>query len=183
MDIFVRHSFGNFFDVLKEVSYSPMMAKMLTFVNSKSQEKSGAFPDENYARELMQLFSIGPWLLNEDGTRQTDANGRELESYNITDIENFARAWTGFQVQQRRGNAEASGWIDPMKIVGDDRDSNPKTVPTGNGYLGDQQPLCTDLPARAFLHKGASYRFLGKRAPFLKNNRQWAPITPPGVLS
>ena len=69
-DIFVRNAFGNYFDILKEVSYSPMMAEMLSFLESKSQqfvledEGTFAYPDENYAREIMQLFSMGKvWLL------------------------------------------------------------------------------------------------------------------------
>jgi uncharacterized protein (DUF1800 family) len=60
-DIFVRHAFGNFRDVLKEVAFSPMMGTMLTYFNSKSLahniEERGAFlyPDENFAREVMQV--------------------------------------------------------------------------------------------------------------------------------
>ena len=94
MDIFARSAFGLYSQILKEVSYSPMMAKMLTYLNSVRQSKTGNFPDENYAREIMQLFSIGPYLLNEDGTRQTDADGNDKASYDIEDIENFARCWT-----------------------------------------------------------------------------------------
>lgn len=66
VDIFVRNAFGNYFDILKEVSYSPMMAEMLSYRDSKSKpyvfKTTGnvAFPDENYAREIMQVsnFSI-----------------------------------------------------------------------------------------------------------------------------
>jgi len=64
-DIFVKNAFGNFFDILKQVSFSPMMAEMLSFLDSKSTqyvlEEDGVFgyPDENYAREIMQLFSMG----------------------------------------------------------------------------------------------------------------------------
>ena len=54
-DIFVRHAFGNFRDVLREVSWSPMMATYLTFLQNKNQDYSGSYPDENFAREIMQL--------------------------------------------------------------------------------------------------------------------------------
>jgi uncharacterized protein (DUF1501 family)/uncharacterized protein (DUF1800 family) len=163
MDIFARSAFGLYSQILKEVSYSPMMAKMLTYLNSVRQSKTGNFPDENYAREIMQLFSIGPYLLNEDGTRQTDADGNDKASYDIEDIENFARAWTGFKTQPMRGNSENSQLIDPMRIDSTERDHYPKTVPTG-GYLGDNVALCVDLPSKAFLRKGAKYRFLGKNS-------------------
>jgi hypothetical protein len=57
-DIFVRHAFGNYRDVMKEVSYSAVMGRMLSFTNTRSVGSSGFFPDENYAREIMQLFSV-----------------------------------------------------------------------------------------------------------------------------
>jgi uncharacterized protein (DUF1800 family) len=53
---------------------------------------------QNYAREVMQLFSIGLDELNEDGTAVKDASGSKIQSYTNEDIEEFARAWTGFQV-------------------------------------------------------------------------------------
>ena len=73
-DIFVRHAFGSYFDILKEVAYSPMMAEMLTFLDSKSTSfvlkdtGNKAFQDENFAREIMQLFTVGLCRLNIDGT-------------------------------------------------------------------------------------------------------------------
>ena len=59
-DIFVRNAFGSYRDVMKEVSFSPAMGRMLSFTNSKSVAASGRHPDENYAREIMQLFSVRP---------------------------------------------------------------------------------------------------------------------------
>lgn len=129
-DIFVRNAFGNYFDILKEVSYSPVMAEMLSFENSKSSsfvlEDSGArsFPDENYAREIMQLFTIGVYELNMDGTQKRDSSGSPISTYDNTDIQNFARAWTGFIMQLRRSNIEmrwrdGKNRIDPMKIQGE----------------------------------------------------------------
>lgn len=64
---FVRHAFGSYRDVLREVSYSPMMASYLTFLKNKAIA-FGSYPDENYAREVMQLFSVGLHRLNSDGT-------------------------------------------------------------------------------------------------------------------
>ena len=93
-DIFVRNAFGNFRDVLDEVTYSPMMGYYLTY--EKNAKQSGdKFPDENYAREVMQLFTIGLWQLNEDGTFKYDANGDLIPTYTNEDITEFAKVFTG----------------------------------------------------------------------------------------
>lgn len=101
-DIFVRHAFGNFRDILKEVSYSPLMADMLTFHQSKSTEyvykttQEIQYPDENFAREVMQLFSIGLLRLNSDGSHYLDMDGHTVQTYSNDDILEYARSWTGF---------------------------------------------------------------------------------------
>ena len=85
-DIFVRHAFGSLRDVLMEVSYSPVMGEYLTYRGSKSIAESNAFPDENYARELMQLFTVGLWQLRSDGLPELDASGERVPTYDIDDI-------------------------------------------------------------------------------------------------
>jgi len=170
-DIFVRNAFGNYFDILKEVSYSPMMAEMLSYMDSKSSsfvyetDGSYAFADENYAREVMQLFSVGVHMLNVDGTVQVDESGSPLDTYDNNDIQNFARAWTGFTRQEMRSNFEAmeTEWLnrmDPMKIEASWRDPFPK-MDLHSGFIGDKKPLCVDLPEKQFLRSGATYRLLG----------------------
>ena len=111
-DIFVRHAFGSFRDILKEMSFTDVMSEWLTFSENKSlqwnldNDKGSIHPDENFAREIMQLFSIGIFQLNRDGSKKLDANGTPLETYDSSDIMNFARAWTGFDREYRyRGNA------------------------------------------------------------------------------
>ena len=171
-DIFVRHALGNFKDVLVEVSFSPMMADMLTYLETRSFDYSlrttgrEIFPDENYAREIMQLFSIGLLKLNNDGTIQTDSNGVFLETYTNEDIIAFSRAWTGFSRQLSRGNFESTddtdtdNRIDPMRIIPEFRDQFPK-MNLYRGHIGDGYPLCIHLPPRMFLRKGASWLYLG----------------------
>ena len=80
-DIMVRHANGSLRNLMLEASYSPVMGRWLTSVYSKSFSSSGSKPDENYAREIMQLFSIGLWMLNEDGTRVIDADGEPIPTY------------------------------------------------------------------------------------------------------
>mmetsp|Transcript_20151 Transcript_20151/g.41987 ORF Transcript_20151/g.41987 Transcript_20151/m.41987 type:complete len:2123 (-) Transcript_20151:67-6435(-) len=189
-DIFVRNAFGNYREVLREVSYSPVMASMLSFLNSKSfakmrlQTGADVFPDENYARELMQLFTIGLFKLNVDGTHALTSEGHSIQSYDNDDIMAFSRVWTGFIREDKRGNIETSSGdnsansVDPLRIDKNSRDVFPKTNTLG-GYLGDGAPLCEDLPERAFLNKGAKYRYLGSSDvpemmydPYSTNTRQ-----------
>lgn len=115
-----------------------MMGIYLSFVGSASRaykyETTGGseiFPDENFAREIMELFSVGLCRLNADGTQQRDSasGGDCVETYANADVENYARAWTGFWYQDMRGNIEYSGvnTVDPMRHYKGWRDVFPKT--------------------------------------------------------
>lgn len=168
-DIFVRNAFGNLRDVLREVAYSPMMGEYLTYVRSKSLAASGSFPDENFSREFMELFSIGLYQLNQDGSRKLDANGDDIQTFTNVDVMNFARVWTGFNQNLFRPNFENRveqnvNKIDPMAIDATYRDALPKANLYG-GYLGDGYPLCNSLPSRTFLRQGAGYSYRGTTLP------------------
>lgn len=96
MDVLTRNALGNYRDLLEEVTYSPAMATYLTYLrNRKGNMNTGRVPDENYARELMQLFTIGLVELNLDGTMRLDGNGQPIETYNNSDITGLARVFTG----------------------------------------------------------------------------------------
>ncbi len=95
-DIFIENAFGNFKDILTKVSLHPVMGYYLTHLNNpKSDPAHFIHPDENYAREVMQLFTIGLYELNLDGTRKTDANGHDIPTYDNDDIKEFAKIFTG----------------------------------------------------------------------------------------
>ncbi|MEO1020789.1 MAG: DUF1800 family protein, partial [Pseudomonadota bacterium] len=95
-DIMIRNAFGNFRDLLEEVTYSPAMGEWLTYRgNRKGNPNTGRMPDENYAREILQLFSIGLIELNMDGSPKLDAQGQQIETYSNDDIEGLARVFTG----------------------------------------------------------------------------------------
>ncbi len=118
-------------------------------------------PDENFAREVMQLFTIGTLQLNMDGSVKLDERGVGIAAYSLGDVMSLSRIWTGFTRQPSRGNIE--GWsnpTDPMRIIPEWRDRFPKSDTTG-GYIGDKYPLCSDFPPKSFLRKGAKYRLLG----------------------
>ena len=96
MDIVQEGAFGNFRNLLEDVTYSPMMGMWLTYIgNQKADPDIGRSPDENYAREVMQLFTVGLVELNQDGTRKLDAQGQEIEIYDNTDITELAKVFTG----------------------------------------------------------------------------------------
>ena len=127
-DIFVRNAFGNYRDILREVAFSVMQGKYLTFHGSRSYAQSIKYPDENFAREFMQLFSIGTVALNPDGTVQRDEDGNPVETYGTRDIANYARAWTGFFKEEPRNNREdrwetrQENLVDPMRLESRSRD-------------------------------------------------------------
>ncbi|MEM7334522.1 MAG: DUF1800 family protein [Chloroflexota bacterium] len=95
-DVLLRHSFGNFRDLLFDVAMHPAMGYYLSHAgNRKADPSVNRFPDENFAREIMQLFSIGLFELNQDGTRKKDALGNDIPTYDNNDIQEFAKIFTG----------------------------------------------------------------------------------------
>ena len=96
-DTLVKHTSGNFRDLLQAITLDPAMGQYLnTRGNQKEDAASGRQPDENYAREVMQLFTIGLVQLNLDGTPKTDASGKPIETYGANDVSNLARVFTGY---------------------------------------------------------------------------------------
>lgn len=95
LEILSKNAFGNFRDLLEDITYSPAMANYLTYTaNRKADPATGRMPDENYAREILQLFTIGLVELEQNGTVVTDANG-PVEVYDNSDVEGLARVFTG----------------------------------------------------------------------------------------
>jgi uncharacterized protein (DUF1800 family) len=95
-DILNRHAFGNFRDLLQDITLNPAMGVFLnTRGNRRADPATGRLPDENYAREVMQLFTIGLLELNPDGTPRMD-NGRPVETYTSADVSGLARVFTGY---------------------------------------------------------------------------------------
>lgn len=119
VDVLTANAFGNYRKLIEDVTFSPAMAEWLSYINNdRGDPASGRMPDENYARELLQLFTIGLVELNTDGTAVTRANGQNIELYNNQDIVNLARVFTGFSYQGRRfgANATASNRGLPIEI-------------------------------------------------------------------
>jgi uncharacterized protein (DUF1800 family) len=95
-DMLGKNAFGNYRTLLEDVSLHPMMGVYLTHLgNIKEDPTTGRTPDENYAREVMQLMSLGVFSLNNDGTVKKDAAGNNLISYTPGDISELAKVFTG----------------------------------------------------------------------------------------
>jgi uncharacterized protein (DUF1800 family) len=96
-DTLAAHAFGNFRDLLREVTLSPAMGVYLSMArNQKPDPAAGIYPDENYAREVMQLFSIGLNKLHPDGSLVLASNGLPIPTYDQTVITGLAHVFTGW---------------------------------------------------------------------------------------
>ena len=121
--LFRDNAFGNYETILTRVTLSPVMGDYLNMVNN-DKPSATVQPNENYARELLQLFSIGVWMLNADGTQMRDASGAPVPSYDQDTIEGFAHVLTG--------------WTYPPLPGALPRTHNPKN------YLADMSPVDTN---------------------------------------
>lgn len=99
-DVLLEHAFGSFEDLLLDVSLHPAMGIYLSHLNNaRSDPRIGRFPDENYAREVMQLFSIGLVELDLDGTPLADGRGEPIPTYGNREITEMAKVFTGLGLQ------------------------------------------------------------------------------------
>ncbi|MFZ9994258.1 MAG: DUF1800 domain-containing protein [Steroidobacteraceae bacterium] len=97
-DTLARNAFGNYRDLLEKVTLHPAMGVYLSMLgNQRAVTDTNLRPDENYAREMMQLFSIGLVELNVDGSLKRDASGEPIPTYDQDIIEGFARVFTGWK--------------------------------------------------------------------------------------
>lgn len=95
-DIFINNAFGNYKDILLAVTKHPAMGYYLSHLNNYPEDpENNIHPDENFAREIMQLFTIGLYQLNQDGTRILDGSGNPIPTYSNNDIKQLARVFTG----------------------------------------------------------------------------------------
>lgn len=95
-DMLTANAFVNFRQLLENVTLHPMMGRYLTYLANQREDAAGTrTPDENYAREVMQLMTIGLWELNIDGTLRTNASNQPIATYTPDDISGLARVFTG----------------------------------------------------------------------------------------
>nr|WP_246460098.1 DUF1800 domain-containing protein [Puniceicoccus vermicola] len=95
-DMLLANSFGNYRELIEDVTFHPCMGIYLSHQgNQPPDPELGRFPDENYAREIMQLFTIGLWMLGPDGSVLLDPQNQAIPTYDNSDITNLARVFTG----------------------------------------------------------------------------------------
>jgi uncharacterized protein (DUF1800 family) len=94
--LFLQHAFGNYRDLMEAVTLNPAMGRYLNMLNNRSRSVTGAPANENYAREIMQLFTLGTMTLNADGTPVIGTDGAPKPSYTEADVAALARILTGW---------------------------------------------------------------------------------------
>jgi len=152
-DLLAEHAFGNFRDLLEAVTLHPAMAAYLsTLGNRKADPDTHTSPDENYARELLQLFTIGLDELEPDGTPRLDENGEPIPTYDQEVVEGFARVFTGWHYKGLADFLNPSRTLErqtsPLELYPDFHDTEPKRLLNGvilPGGQGGEQDLADAL--------------------------------------
>lgn len=158
LNLLHRHAFGNFRELLWDITFNPAMGNYLD-INGNSRTR----PNENYAREVLQLFSIGTAQLDADGTTQLDSGGTPIPTYDQATIDSFARVFTGlrFAPAPRPG---VPNYIDPMVVNEPQHDVGVKVLLNGAvlpGNRSTEQDL-NDALDNIFNHPNVG-PFIGKQ--------------------
>ncbi len=135
-NMLANDAFGNFLTVMHDVTLSPGMGAYLNMLNSAAAP-AGQIANENYARELMQLFTIGLNELNSDGSLQLDSNNQPIPTYTQAQVQAFAKAYTGWTYASSTGGTPskfpntAANYFSPMAAVESEHDTSAKTLLNG----------------------------------------------------
>lgn len=166
-DTLLDHSFGNFRDLLLDVTLHPCMGVYLSHLrNRKSDPSIGRYPDENYAREVMQLFTIGLYELEPDGSQTLDAQNDPIPTYDNGDITEMAKVFTGlaFGGPEPHFQWGQAIYTTPMIMFENEHESGPKqllrgeTIPDGQSGMQDVEQAIDNL----FNHPNVG-PFIGRR--------------------
>lgn len=151
VDMLNRNAFGNWRNLLQDVALHPAMGYYLNLLGSEKEDPAqGTHPNENFAREVLQLFSIGLVQLNADGTAKLDAAGKTQPTYDEAVVKGFAKAFSGWnfggldnnnpaQFHDHDDNIE-SLWTVPMKAWADYHSQGEKTLLDGKTLPAGQTP-------------------------------------------
>ncbi len=149
-------AFGNFYNIMQDVTLSPAMGAYLNMLNS-AKPATGQIANENYARELMQLFTTGLYMLNQDGTPQLDGSGNTIPVYTETQVQAFARAFTGWTYANASGTGapakfpNTANYTMPMGALDSQHDTTSKilldgtTLPSGQSTTQDLTGALTNI--------------------------------------
>jgi uncharacterized protein (DUF1800 family) len=132
-------AFGNYRQLLEEMTLNPAMGVYLDMAGNKNTA-----PNENYARELLQLFSIGLYELNPDGTQKKDKNRQPIPTFDQAVIGNFSRVFTGWNLAQSTQDSSLRSYSTPMIETANNHDFGQKTL-LGGEVVGADKPMSVDL--------------------------------------
>ncbi len=169
LQLLKKDAFTNFRTLMEDVTLNPTMGEYLDMRNNdKADPAKDTRANENYARELMQLFTIGLFQLNQDGTLQLDASGNPIPTYDQTTIQNFAKVYTGWTYPTKPGATlqkhNPAYYIGPMVPFESNHDTTSKTllnglvVPAGGTAESDLKAALDDI----FNHQNVA-PFIGKQ--------------------
>ncbi len=147
MDMLNRNAFGNYRQLLEDVTLHPAMGYYLNMIESeKENPDKGTHPNENYPREVLQLFSIGLVQLNLDGTPKKDAEGKTIPTFNEEVVKGFAKAFSGWSFGARdttKSDMFANGdenWTVPMQAWASKHSTATKLLLDGKMISAGQTP-------------------------------------------
>jgi len=133
LQVFEKDAFGNFRTLLGDITLNPAMG---TYLNMAGNNKNAY--NENYGREILQLFTVGLNLLNQDGSLMTDSQGNPIPTYSNTNVDGFARVFTGWNLQAAKTSpapctsaTPCADYLDPMAVNPNNHDSGAKTLLNG----------------------------------------------------
>ena len=158
-DILYQNAFGNYRDLLGEVTYSLSMSIYLSYLNNRRADIiNNTFPDENYAREIMQLFSIGLDKLNLDGTAKLDADGNTIPTYTIENIEELSKVFTGLTFT---GDPHAPVIMDEsLHSIGSKNIFDDIVIPEGQAGIQDIEDALDELFKHSNVGPFIGYRLI-----------------------
>jgi uncharacterized protein (DUF1800 family) len=140
-------AFGNYRELMYDVTLNPTMGFYLDMVRSTKLN-----PNENYPREVLQLFSVGLYLLNQDGTRQLDQQGDPIPTYtqeNVNELSKVFTGWTYCNFTCENSEVGINNYMDPMILVPANHDLGAKTLLTYPGAQNTVIPACTNCTTNA----------------------------------
>lgn len=124
--LLAKNAFGNYRDLMTDLTLNPGMGDYLDMARSTKNS-----PNENYGREILQLFNIGLFMLNQDGTRQLDGNGKPIPTYDQNTVNNFTKVFTGWSFCNTSCPNSTPGAVnfkDPMILNQNNHDVTAKTL-------------------------------------------------------
>lgn len=155
-NMLAKDAFGNFYTLLNDVTLSTAMGAYLNMLNS-NKPGNGQIANENYSRELMQLFTTGLYMLNQDGSLQLDSSNNPIPAYTEAQVQAFARAFTGWTYATSTGGPAAkfpngtANYASPMAAVESAHDTaakillNGTTLPAGQSSSQDLTGALTNI--------------------------------------